>query len=95
MNLKNVHADQKPLSLKTIFKADEGHLISVKMNFEEVLKEHVTHNMAMLICLEGEVVYSEHTGLSRVLKEGDYVEIPRMVPHKLKALQNSELLLFK
>lgn len=95
MNLKNIHPEEKTLSLKTIFKAEDGQLISLKMKFDEVMKEHITHNMAMLICLEGEVVYSEHTGLSRTLHEGDFVEIPRMVPHKLKALQDSELLLFK
>lgn len=95
MKLADVHPEEKMLSLKSLFKAEDGQLIAIKIKSEEELKEHITQNTAFLICLTGEVLYSESTGLTQILKTGEYLEIPRLVPHKLNAIQDSELLLFK
>jgi quercetin dioxygenase-like cupin family protein len=47
----------------------------------EKLKEHITKTPALLICMEGQVIFENENGLREILKPGDFVNIEPMVKH--------------
>lgn len=94
MNISNLHDADIGLSVKSVFKTDTCQARSIKINKGEELKEHISPVTALLVCVSGKVLYSEHTGLVKELSHNDYVEIPLQVRHKLEGIENAELLLF-
>jgi len=95
MNIKALHPADKSLSAVPLFKGSEANTLSIQLLKDEILKEHITKVPALLICLEGEVLFDNEKGEHIPLKQGDYVLIEPMVKHKVSATSNAQLLLMK
>ncbi|MCB0538625.1 MAG: hypothetical protein H6571_17975 [Lewinellaceae bacterium] len=94
MNLKSNHSIDKPVSAVPFFKG-EGIATALQILQNQELKEHVTKVPALLICVEGEVVFENEKGIKETLKSGEYVNIEPLVKHWVISKVDSQLLLLK
>ena len=95
MNIKDLHTQEKPVSATSLYKSELGNATAIKILQGEKLKEHVTKIPALLICMEGEVVFENEKGIKETLMPGDYVNIEPMVKHWVEGTMESQLLLIK
>lgn len=95
MNIVTLHTQEKPVSAIPFFKGIEGTATSIKILEGQQLKEHITKVPALLICMEGNVVFENENGISETLLPGDFVTIEPMVKHWLIGLTTSQLILLK
>lgn len=95
MNIKALHNIDKSVSAIALFKGGEGRLTAIQILGKQLLKEHITKTPALLICVEGEVVFNNEHGKTETLMPGDYVNIEPMVKHWVAATVDSNLLLLK
>lgn len=95
MNIKDLHAPEKPVSAIQIFKNESSHSISIRILKGELLKEHITKVPALLFCFEGNGLFENEHGLSESLLPGDYIHIEPFVKHWVKGMEESQLLLIK
>lgn len=95
MNIKAFHNKEKPVSAKPIFSGEEGKITAIQILENQQLKEHITKTPAFLVCVEGKVIFSNEKGMEETLMPGDYINIEPMVKHKVDAIVDSNLLLFK
>ena len=95
MHLRSLHPQDKSVSAKTFFTANDGKLLSLQILEGQRLKEHVTKTPALLICVDGTVVFKNELGEQVTLSSGDYLEIPPMVLHWLEASADSQLVLYR
>lgn len=94
MNLKENHAADASVSAKSFFRG-EGNAISLQIQQDQTLKEHITKVPAMLICVLGQVVFDNELGQRKSLQEGDFVNIEPNVKHWVVGVTDSQLLLLK
>lgn len=95
MNLKQLHPEAKGVQTNMMFPAKDGKVISLQILKDNQLKEHTTAVPALLVCVNGEVVFEDEKGQSIALKSGDYVKIEPNVKHWVNAKTDSNLLLIK
>jgi len=95
MNIKELHTQEKPVSAISLFKSELGNATAIKILKGEKLKEHITKTPALLICMEGEVIFENEKGIKETLKAGDYVNIEPMVKHWVDGIFESQLILIK
>lgn len=95
MNIRQLHTQDKPVSTFSIFKSAEGNATAIQILKGQQLKEHLTKVPALLICIEGEVVFENEKGIKEILLPGDYVNIEPMIKHSVKGIADSQLLLIK
>lgn len=95
MNIKDLHTQEKPVSAISLFKSELGNATAIKILQGEKLIEHVTKIPALLICMEGEVVFENEKGIKETLMPGDYVNIEPMVKHWVEGTMESQLILIK
>ena len=95
MNIKELHTQEKPVSATSLFKSELGNATAIQILKGEKLKEHITKIPALLICLEGEVIFENEKGISEKLLSGDFVNIEPMVKHWVVASLESQLILIK
>ena len=95
MNIKELHTQEKPVSATSLYKSELGNATAIKILQGEKLKEHVTKIPALLICMEGEVVFENEKGIKETLMPGDYVNIEPMVKHWVEGTMESQLILIK
>jgi quercetin dioxygenase-like cupin family protein len=95
MNIKELHTQEKPVSATSLFKSELGNATAIKILQGEKLKEHITKTPALLICIEGEVLFDNEKGLKTTLLTGDYVNIEPMVKHWVEGTIESQLILIK
>ncbi|MBK7036769.1 MAG: hypothetical protein IPH42_10650 [Bacteroidetes bacterium] len=95
MNIKDLHTQEKPVSATSLYKSELGNATAIKILQGEKLKEHVTKIPALLICMEGEVVFENEKGIRETLLSGDYINIEPMVKHWAKGVIESQLILIK
>ena len=95
MNLKQLHPDTKGVQTNMMFPAKEGKVISLQILKDNQLKEHTTPVPALLVCVNGDVVFEDEKGQSISLLSGDYVKIEPNVKHWINAKIDSNLLLIK
>lgn len=97
MNLKEILNQNKEVSTKVLFTSDleKSNTIGLKIQAEGVLKEHASKTPALLICIEGDVIYRDEKGAENRLKSGDLQEIEPMVKHEVRGLEDSLLVLCK
>jgi len=95
MNIKELHKQEKPVSATSLFKSEMGNATAIKILQGEKLKEHITKTPALLICMEGEVVFENEKGIKEILMSGDYVNIEPMVKHWVEGTIESQLILIK
>lgn len=95
MNIKELHTQEKPVSATSLFKSELGNATAIKILKGEKLKEHITKTPALLLCLEGEVIFENENGKKERLISGDYVNIEPMVKHWVEGSSESQLILIK
>ena len=95
MNIRQLHNQDKPVSTISIFKGAEGNATAIQILKGQQLKEHLTKVPALLICIEGEVVFENEKGIKETLLSGDYVHIEPLVKHWLDAKTEGHLILLK
>lgn len=96
MNIKELHTQEKPVSTTSLFKrSEQGSATAIQILQDGKLKEHITKTPALLICVEGEVVFENENGLKEKLLPGDYVNIEPMVKHWVEGTIESQLILIK
>ncbi len=95
MHISSFHPDQKALQTKVVFTAKEGKTISIQMEKNAELKEHITKVPAFLICISGEVIFENELGFKETLRNGDTINIAADVKHWLIASLASNLVLIK
>ena len=95
MNIKELHTQEKPVSATSLFKSELGNATAIKILKGEKLKEHITKTPALLLCLEGEVIFENENGKKERLISGDYVNIEPMVKHWVVGTIESQLILIK
>lgn len=95
MNIKELHTQAKPVSAIAIFKSELGNATAIKILKGEILKEHITKTPALLICMDGEVIFENEKGIKETLLSGDYVNIEPMVKHWVEGTIESQLILIK
>ena len=95
MNIKELHTQEKPVSATSLFKSELGNATAIQILQGEKLKEHITKTPALLICVEGEVIFENEKGIKETLMPGDYVNIEPMVKHWIAGLTDSQLILIK
>ncbi|MBK7467313.1 MAG: hypothetical protein IPJ43_11080 [Saprospiraceae bacterium] len=95
MNIKEVHTSEKPVSAISLFKSELGNATAIKILQGEKLKEHISKIPALLVCVEGQVIFENEKGVKETLKPGDYINIEPMVLHWVDGITESHLLLIK
>jgi quercetin dioxygenase-like cupin family protein len=95
MNIKELHTTEKPVSASSLFKSDLGNATAIQILKGEELKEHISKNPAMLICVVGKAVFENENGVKNTLKPGDYVAIESGVRHWVIGMIDSQLVLIK
>ena len=95
MNIKELHTQEKPVSATSLFKSELGNATAIQILQGGKLKEHITKTPALLICIEGEVVFENENGIKETLFSGDYVHIEPMVKHWVEGTSESQLILIK
>lgn len=95
MKIQDLHLKDKAVSAISLFKATDNTVIALQILAHQVLKEHLTKVPALLVCLEGKVVFKNEKGIEETLLMGDYIKIEPMVKHWVEGVLNSQLLLFK
>ena len=95
MNIKELHTQDKPVSAISLFKSELGNATAIKILQGEKLKEHITKTPALLICMEGEVIFENENGIKETLLSGDYVHIEPMIKHWVEGTIESQLILIK
>ena len=95
MKLNDLHVNHKAVSALPVFKATEGNTIALKILQNEQLKEHITKTPALLVCIDGNVIFENENGKKEVMINGDYILIEANVKHGVNASLDSNLLLIK
>jgi quercetin dioxygenase-like cupin family protein len=95
MNIKELHTHEKPVSATSLFKSELGNATAIQILLGEKLKEHITKTPALLICVEGEVVFENEKGIKETLKSGDFVNIEPMLKYWVEGTNESQLILIK
>ncbi len=95
MNIKELHTREKPVSATPLFKSELGNATAIQILKGEKLKEHITKTPALLICMEGEVIFENEKGIKEKLLPGDYVNIEPLIKHWVEGTIESQLILIK
>lgn len=94
-HLSQLHEADKDVSAQLLFKGSEAKVMSLQLQKNGLLKEHITQVDALLVCVSGKAVYEDEKGVKQTLKKGDFYRIQPMVKHWVKGLADSQLLLIK
>lgn len=95
MNIKELHTQEKAVSATSLFKSEHGNATALQILQGETLKEHITKIPALLICIDGEVIFENEKGIKATLKAGDFVNIDPLVKHWVEGVVDSQLVLIK
>lgn len=95
MNIKELHTQEKLVSATSLFKSELGNATAIKILQGGKLKEHITKTPALLVCMEGEVIFENEKGIKETLMSGDFVNIDPMVKHWVEGTIESQLILIK
>ncbi len=95
MNIKELHAQEKTVSFIPLAKYELENASAIQILQGGKLKEHITKTKALLICVQGEVIFENENGIIEKLIPGDYVHIEPMVKHWVEGIIESQLLLIK
>ena len=94
MNLKDLHQN-KALSTKPLDRSVASRVTAIQLLKDSCLKEHITTLPAVLICVLGTALYEDEKGNKIIVNPGDFHPIAPKVKHWVKAIEDSQLLLFK
>lgn len=94
MHFSSFHSADKALSTKLFFQG-EGKAISIHLQENGVLPEHITTTPAILFPISGKVLFENEFGFKREISSGDFIEIEPNVRHWVTGLSESYLVLLK
>lgn len=95
MNLKDLHSDNKAVSAHVLFKGQTNNTMSIEFKKDALLKEHESKVPAILLCVQGSLIYQEHDDVKITLHPGDYTQIAPFVKHWVTALEDSQAVLIR
>lgn len=95
LQLSALHDTDKSLSAKSLFKGQEGNATTLQLKKDGLLDKHTTKVPALLVCVQGEVLYEDEKGTTQKLQPGGYLHIEPLVVHWVKGVADSQLLLLK
>lgn len=95
MNIKSIHNEEKPISAKKIFSTTDGNVTALQITAGGILAEHITKVTALLLCINGNVVFKNENGITENLLSGDMVTIEPNVKHWVEGIKHSQLVLIK
>ncbi len=95
MNLYDLHERNKSVSAINFFNEGKGTAVSIHIRRGEELKKHITKIPAILLCIKGRVTYNDENDHCIELLDGDYHHISPDVPHWVKGISDSLLVLIK
>lgn len=95
MNVKQLHLNDKLISTYPLLQACSEGVKSIRMVSGSHLKRHTSKIPAVLVCLQGKVVFSGEDGLKETMLPGDYVLIRPAIYHWLDAQEETNLLLIR
>jgi quercetin dioxygenase-like cupin family protein len=95
-HISELHETNKGVSAKPIFKSSlGGNSTAIQLLRNQSLKEHRSKTDALLICIDGKVLYKDEENNEYELYPGNYIEIKADVKHWLESPKDSQLLLIK
>lgn len=95
MNIKELHPVAKGVSAISLFKGEEGVVKSIHLSEGTELTKHQSKTNALLLCVDGEIIFENANGVKETLKQGDYINIEPLVDHWMNSVTESYLLLIK
>ncbi len=95
MNLKSLHTEAKAVQTSLLFVPTENKEVSLQIEKNKQLSEHITKVPALLVCVTGKGSYGDEKGKKINLQPGDYVKIDANVKHWVDAYEDSNFLLIK
>ncbi|HRH65495.1 MAG TPA: hypothetical protein PLU53_04300 [Bacteroidia bacterium] len=95
MNIKELHTTEKEVSAVSFFKSEQANATALQILKGGKLSKHITKVPALLICLEGKVIFGNDSGSKLTLFSGDYIHIEPEIIHWIEAEESSQLLLIK
>lgn len=95
MNLKETVqlSDDKPAVVQ-VKNTDKSQILAIGLKKDQVLKKHITPIPALLVVLEGRVLF-EVEGSSTEIPTLGTIDIPVNIPHEVTGLQESLFLVIK
>lgn len=81
---------------RPLFKSQNGRLTAIRLRKGEIIKAHKSPVPAMLLVLEGEVVYEQPgDGLSQRIGALEYTAIPPETIHQVEATMDAYCILIQ
>lgn len=95
MNIGKLHPLGTEISSVNLFKGETGTVTAIRLKLDNTLQEHVSKIPALLLCIQGKVIYEDENGQKAEMEQGDYLTIKPDVKHRLYASLSSQLILLK
>ena len=91
-----LESEQTRPIFRPIFKVQNGRLTAIRLRMGEVFKEHKSPVPAMVLVMEGAVLYEQlGEGIARPLWALEYTEIPPDTIHQVTAESDSYCILIQ
>lgn len=95
MNLIDKHNDNMPVSEILLFESQVG-ITSAFLITEGILLKNQMHRVpALLICIEGNILFQDEKGENKILVSGDLMHIKPLIKYSLRGLKKSQILVIK
>jgi quercetin dioxygenase-like cupin family protein len=94
MNPGELEYTAEKINTRAVFSTENFKAVELALSGNQELKTHTTPVDAMLIILEGKLEYSENEE-KIILEKFDVFRINKAVPHSVKALESSRILLIR
>ncbi len=95
MNLKDKHSLDIPFSEISLFEGNNGKTSAFQILEGIQLNNQILKTPALLICVEGKVVFQDEKGTNETLIPGDFINIKPKLKHRLRGLLNSQLIVLQ
>lgn len=95
MNIKDNHTIDHPISEKALFEGDLGITSAVQILEGIQIENKISKVPALLICVEGKIIFQDDKGKNETLNPGDIINIDPMVKHRFRGISNSQILVLK
>ena len=92
MNIKDKLNFDLPVSETSLFKGVVGTTSAFQIMEGIQLNSQTLNVPAMLLCIEGKVIFQDEKGNNETLNPGDYVNIKPVENYRIRGLSNSQLI---
>ena len=95
MKIKDKHNTALPVSMISLFESQVGITSSLYIMEGVYLENQIIQVPALLVCVEGKLIYQDENGKDEVLDSGDLINIRPLIKYSLRGLTNSQTLIIK